>query len=139
MASDPISVRPTRRCLADLAVDLPDLGVPLDEIEDPVIVSAQALPEQRDAGGAERVVSLTDRVWFKVKTSDRRAVVTELRESELRSGSRRAVVRGGSGQRDDVRTTAHSVTSTQHCSASARTARPSPPSICCRSSGTGSA
>lgn len=83
MAPDPISVRPTRRCLADLTVDLPDLGVPLEEVADPVIQSAQALPEQRDAGGAERVVSLTDRVWFKVKTSDRRAVVTELRESEL--------------------------------------------------------
>lgn len=83
MAPDPISVRPTRRCLADLTVDLPDLGVPLEEVADPVIQSAQALPEQRDAGGVERVVSLTDRVWFKVKTSDRRAVVTELRESEL--------------------------------------------------------
>ncbi|MCA0178732.1 MAG: hypothetical protein LCH77_03870 [Actinobacteria bacterium] len=83
MASDPISVRPTRRCLADLEVDLPDLGVPLDEVDDVIVVNAQALPEQRDAGGAERVVSLSDRVWFKVKTSDRRAVVTELRESEL--------------------------------------------------------
>lgn len=83
MASDPISVRPTRRCLADLGVDLPDLGESLDEIKEPVIESAQALPEQRDAGGAERVVSLTDRVWFKVKTSDRRAVATELREPEF--------------------------------------------------------
>lgn len=83
MAPDLMSVRPTRRCLADLTVELPDLGVPLEEVADPVIQSAQTLPEQRDAGGAERVVSLTDRVWFKVKTSDRRAVVTELRESEL--------------------------------------------------------
>jgi hypothetical protein len=83
MASDPISVRPTKRCINDLGVTLPDLGQPLNEIDDPVVVNAQAVPEQRDAGGVERVVSLTDRVWFKVKTADRRAVVTELRSAEL--------------------------------------------------------
>lgn len=78
MPSDPISVRPTKRCIGDLELelDLPDLGTPLDEIDDPVVVNAQAVPEQRDAGGVERV-------------------------------------------------------------ASARPARPSPPTICCRSNGTG--
>ena len=76
-------MRPTRRCLSDLEIDLPDLGTPLSEINDPVITCAQSAPEQRNAGGAERVVSLTDRVWFKVKTSDRRAVVTELRSDKL--------------------------------------------------------
>lgn len=83
MASHPISVRPTKRCLGDLNVELPDLGVPLEGVVDPVILSSQALPEQRDAGGAERVVSLTDRVWFKVKTSDHRAVGTDLRNKEI--------------------------------------------------------
>lgn len=83
MASDPIGVRPTKRCLADLGVELPDLGSPLEEIDVPIVVSAQAVPERRDAGGAERVVALTDRVWFKVKTGDRRAAVTELRAVEL--------------------------------------------------------
>jgi hypothetical protein len=83
MASEPISVRPTRRCIRDLGVDLPDLGLPLNEIAHPVIASAQSLPEQRDAGGAERVVSLSDRVWFKVKTSDHRAAATELAASEV--------------------------------------------------------
>lgn len=83
MASDPISVRPTKRCLGDLEADLPDLGVPLSEVIHQVITSAQALPEQRDAGGAERVVSLADRVWFKVKTSDHRAAATELRGGEI--------------------------------------------------------
>lgn len=76
-------MRPTKRCLGDLEVKLPDLGTPLNELDDPVIVAAQAVPEQRDAGGVERVVSLADRVWFKVKTANRRAVVTELRSSEL--------------------------------------------------------
>lgn len=87
MASVPINVRPTQRCIDDLEVDLPHLGVPLNEIDHPVITSAQALPEQRDAGGAERVVSLTDRVWFKVKTSDHRAIATELRSGELPDGT----------------------------------------------------
>lgn len=83
MASEPVGVCPTKRCLGDLGVDLPDLGVRLEEIDHPVIASAQAVPEQRDAGGAERVVALTDRVWFKVKTSDHRAAVTELRGADL--------------------------------------------------------
>jgi hypothetical protein len=83
MASDPISVRPTKRCIGDLEVDLPDLGVPLNEITHPVVTSAQSLPERRDAGGAERVVSLSDRVWFKVKTSDHRAAATELGSGEV--------------------------------------------------------
>ena len=83
MVSEPIGVRPTKRCLGDLGAELPDLGVRLEEIDQPVIVSAQAVPEQRDAGGAERIVALTDRVWFKVKTRDHRAAVTELRGEEL--------------------------------------------------------
>ena len=83
MVSEPIGVRPTKRCLGDLGAELPDLGSRLEEMDQPVIVSAQAVPEQRDAGGAERIVALTDRVWFKVKTRDHRAAVTELRGEEL--------------------------------------------------------
>lgn len=75
-------VRPTRRCLADLNAPLPDLGTPLDEVEDPVVWVAQTVPEQRDAGGAQRILALSDRVWFKVKTGYQRAVVTELAEEE---------------------------------------------------------
>lgn len=58
MVPEPIGVRPTKHCLGDLGAELPDLGVRLEEIDDPVIVSAQTVPEQRDAGGAERVVAL---------------------------------------------------------------------------------
>lgn len=83
MLSESVGVRPTKRCLGDLGVELPDLGICLEGIDQPVIVSAQAVPEQRDAGGAERVVALADRVWFKVKTGDHRAVVTELRGAAL--------------------------------------------------------
>ena len=78
----PQRVRPTRRALDDLRVELPDLGQPLDEVAHPVVVAAQKVPQQRDAGGAERVLSLTDRVWFKVKTSDQRAIVTHLNPVE---------------------------------------------------------
>jgi hypothetical protein len=83
MTSEPIGVRPTKRCLGDLGAEAPDLGVPLEEIDHPIVVDAQSVPEQRDAGGAERIVALTDRVWFKVKTSEHRAAVTELRGEEL--------------------------------------------------------
>lgn len=34
------------------------------------------------AGGAERILAPKDRVWFKVKVGDQRAVVTELPDSE---------------------------------------------------------
>lgn len=83
MTSEPIGVRPTRRCLGDIEADLPDLGIPLEEIGHPIIVTAQAVPEQRDAGGVERVIALTDRVWFKAKTGRHRAAVTELHGAEL--------------------------------------------------------
>lgn len=76
-------VRPTKRCLVDLELPLPDLGHPLDEIDHPVVIAAQAVPEQREAGGAQRILSLSDRVWFKVKTGNQRAVVTELRGGDL--------------------------------------------------------
>jgi hypothetical protein len=111
MDSDPISVRPTKRCIGDLEVDIPDLGEPLSKISHPVINSAQALPEQRDVGGAERVVSLRDRVWFKVKTSDHRATATELRAGEVREWTRGARAPGGSAPRGGGRTTVLNTTS----------------------------
>lgn len=86
MSTNPEGVRPTRRSLNDLAIKLPDIGLPLEELDNPIVASAQSVPEQRDAGGAQRVLSLTDRVWFKVKTSDQRAVVTELRSTDRPMG-----------------------------------------------------
>lgn len=78
-----VSVRPTKRCLADLDLSLPDLGHPLDEIDNPIIVTAQAVPALRDAGGVQRILSLNDRVWFKVKTGYRRAIATRLPADDL--------------------------------------------------------
>lgn len=82
MARPSITVRPTRRALADLDQPLPDLGTPLNAIDHVVIKVAQAVPEQLAAGGAERILALKDRVWFKVKVTDHRAVVTELADGE---------------------------------------------------------
>jgi hypothetical protein len=68
--AEPIEyVRPTRRCLSELKVDVPDLGTLLHELEHPLIMRAQQVPERVRAGGGERIRSLTDRVWFKVKSS----------------------------------------------------------------------
>jgi len=86
MAQVSDGVRPTKRCLADLDLPLPDLGHPLDEFDHPVVAAAQTVPAQRDAGGAQRILSLNDRVWFKVKTGGQRAVVIELRGDELPDG-----------------------------------------------------
>ena len=86
MAQVSDGVRPTKRCLNDLDLSLPDLGQPLEEIAHPVVASAQAVPEQRDAGGAQRILSLSDRVWFKVKTGDQRAVVTQLHGDHVPAG-----------------------------------------------------
>lgn len=76
-------VRPTKRCLSDLSVPIPDISLPLEELDTPVVNAAQALPDQKAAGGAQRVLSLSDRVWFKVKTSDNRGVVVELAPAEI--------------------------------------------------------
>src|ERR1041384_1424618 len=68
------------------AGSLPDLGHPLEQIDHPVVTAAQAVPVQRDSGGAQRILSLSDRGWFKVKTGDKRAVVTQLRDGDPHEG-----------------------------------------------------
>ena len=60
-------VRPTRRCLRDLAIEPPHLDVALDAVDHPVVSKAQRLPELVAAGGAERILALDDWIWFKVK------------------------------------------------------------------------
>jgi hypothetical protein len=77
------SVRPTRRCLADLEIAPPPLTVPLHSLDHVIVQVAQQAPELLRAGGQERVRKLNDRVWFKVKTSSVRAIVTELREADV--------------------------------------------------------
>ena len=73
------AVRPTKRCLADLGCEVPNLGTRLSSLSHPLIVKAQSLPAQSAAGGAERVKVLTDRVWLKVKVDTWRGVASNLR------------------------------------------------------------
>lgn len=71
----PDCVRPTKRALSDLGLGFPVLSQPLHAISHRVIEHAQRVPAELEAGGAERVRSLGDRVWFKVKTSTDRGAV----------------------------------------------------------------
>ncbi|MFT4157333.1 MAG: hypothetical protein QM630_05305 [Microbacterium sp.] len=66
------SVRPTKRTLDDLELKFPPLEVPLYETEHDLIAKAQRLPDEVASGGAERVLSVDDRVWFKVKVGEYR-------------------------------------------------------------------
>lgn len=74
------AVRPTRRCLADLDLPVPNLGVRLCDLEHPLVVKSQQVPDEVASGNAERVRSLTDRVWFKIKTGQWRGAATDLRD-----------------------------------------------------------
>lgn len=72
-------VRPTKRCLVeDLGEDVPHLRQRLEDVAHDCLEAAQALPQQYEAQGCERVRALTDRVWFKVKTSNHRGAATRL-------------------------------------------------------------
>lgn len=63
-----MTVRPTLRCLReDLQLALPTAGVPLDQIDHPILRKAA---EQFTVHGSphERITSIDDVVLFKVKT-----------------------------------------------------------------------
>lgn len=66
------SVRPTKRCLDDLGLRFPSLELPLHQAEHDLIAKAQRLPDENASGGAERVLAIDDRVWFKVKVGEYR-------------------------------------------------------------------
>jgi hypothetical protein len=57
---------------------VPDLGQLLHEIEHPLIMRGQQIPERVRVGSAERIRSISDRVWFKVKTNEWRGAAGEL-------------------------------------------------------------
>ena len=76
-------VRPTKRALSDLGVEIPEIDKPLHSIEQTDIREVQSIPNWLDAGGAKRIVELKDRVWFKHKFGAMRGAVTQLPESEV--------------------------------------------------------
>jgi hypothetical protein len=69
-------VRPTRRALDDLGIALPPVGVSLEGLDHDLIIRAQQLPETIVAGGAERIRSLDDLTWFKIKAETWRGAGT---------------------------------------------------------------
>lgn len=80
-------VRPTKRALVDLGHAFPSLDVQLHLVDDVLLQKSQSLPDEVAAGGAERVRSLNDRVWFKVKTNDVRGAAGKAETpAEFRSG-----------------------------------------------------
>jgi hypothetical protein len=78
-----IRVRPTLRFLRDLGLSFPRLEEPLWRIPHPLVAHMQKTPDEVRAGGAEPIRSLSDRLWWKCKTSDLRAVITRLTHAEL--------------------------------------------------------
>jgi hypothetical protein len=79
---DDSSVRPTKRCLDDLDLPVPYLTKPLESIEHTLVRRAQQVPAEQAAKGAERILSLSDRLWYKVKSGRHRGAVTALSERE---------------------------------------------------------
>jgi len=71
-------VGPTRRVLAQLAIPIPNLGVRLSDLDHPLVVKAQALPDEVAAGAGEQIQSLTDLRWFKIKTGSWRGAVRKV-------------------------------------------------------------
>ncbi|WJK33362.1 hypothetical protein [Solwaraspora sp. WMMA2065] len=82
MSGEAKPVRPTRVCMTNLDLRVPPITESLSEHDHDLIVEAQRLPEAHAAGGVERVVTLKDRVWFKVKTGRWRGVATRLLEAD---------------------------------------------------------
>jgi hypothetical protein len=72
-------VRPTLACLGVLNVKLPNLDQPLHQLDHPLIVKAQKIPELIGCNEAEPILALKDRRWLKVKVGDYRGGVTEQR------------------------------------------------------------
>ena len=76
-------VRPTRKALEGLMVDVPEIDIPLHAIDNDHIKEVQKIPLYSRSGGAEPIRKISDRLVFKYKSSDVRGAVTRLKESEV--------------------------------------------------------
>jgi hypothetical protein len=81
-SSDHPPVRPTKRCLDDLDLSIPYLTEPLESIDHILIQRAQNLPIEQATGGAGRILALSDRIWYKVKSGRHRGAATVLTDRE---------------------------------------------------------
>ena len=68
--------------MRDLDIKLPFIEESLSELDHPVVRSAQQVPERVAAYAAERIFSLTDRVWFKDRAGQWRSAVIHLLPSD---------------------------------------------------------
>jgi hypothetical protein len=84
MATEPVEpVRPTLRVLSDdLGIALPTVDEPVHALDHPLVARAQLVPLAEAVSGSERVLSLVDRVWLKVKTARHRGGVTTVSARE---------------------------------------------------------
>lgn len=82
MSDEAKPVRPTKVCVNALALTVPTINIPLPLLDHDLIRAAQRLPEAHAAGGVERILVLSDRLWFKVKTGRWRGAATRLVPSE---------------------------------------------------------
>lgn len=82
------AVRPTRAGLDGLGIEIPAIDQPLHGIDDKHVKEMQKIPERVSAGGAERILKITDRIWFKYKSGTVRAAVGKLTEPEVQESVR---------------------------------------------------
>ncbi|GAB3947519.1 hypothetical protein GCM10029976_076930 [Kribbella albertanoniae] len=75
-------VRPTKKCLSEIGMAFPVVNQPLLPISHPLIEKAQRLPAEAEAGGAEPILALNDRAWFKVKIAVHRGAATKLKPED---------------------------------------------------------
>jgi hypothetical protein len=71
--------------LTDLGLETPGIDVPLHTIDNAHLKEMQKVPLYAQSGGAEPIRKIKDRVVFKYKSSNVRAAVTKLKESEVAS------------------------------------------------------
>ncbi|REJ05123.1 hypothetical protein DY023_11125 [Microbacterium bovistercoris] len=89
------SVRPTKRSLDDLGLGFPPLDTPLHEIKHELIAKAQRLPDEHASGGAERILAISDRLWFKVKVGESRGAGGQIEAGDCDVPQRWWLVAGG--------------------------------------------
>jgi hypothetical protein len=66
--------------LDELDIGVPTLDESLDSLDHPLIIKAQNVPEQVASNGGQRILCLTERIWYKTKVHDWRGAVASFAE-----------------------------------------------------------
>jgi hypothetical protein len=75
-----------------LSLPIPTLEVRLSDLDHLLIKEAQRLPDTYAAGGVERILALSDRVWFKVKSGRWRGAATRMSQADRPEGDPQIVI-----------------------------------------------